>query len=172
MTLLTAGALTDHQLPATASNVCTTAVQTVTWAKDLGITISNDLNWCTHIKIITNKSNSKLGFRRRNLSRCTQTLKATAYLSLVRPTLEYAASVWDPRLAKDRISLETVQRKAARFVHGDYRRRAILKNLGWKTLEARRRDNRLQLMYNITHNNTAVFAEELGMVAADGPNKS
>ena len=46
----------------------------------------------------------------------------------------------------------------------------MLKDLGWKTIfsEARRMDSRLQLMYNITHNNTAVSAEELGMVAADG----
>ena len=43
----------------------------------------------------------------------------------------------------------------------------MLKALGWKTLEARRRDIRLQLMYNITHNNVAVSAEEIGMVEAD-----
>ena len=48
----------------------------------------------------------------------------------------------------------------------------MLKDLGWKTLEASRRDSRLQLMYNITHNNTAVSAEELGMVAADGRTKA
>ena len=84
----------------------------------VGITISNDLNWSTHIITITNKCNSKLGFLRRNLSRCPQKLKETAYISLVRPTLEYAASVWDPHLIKDRNSLEAVQRKAARFVYG------------------------------------------------------
>ncbi len=126
-------------------------LQTITREKYLGITISNDLNWSSHINTITNKSNSKLGLLRRNISRCPQKLKlkATAYLSLVRPTLEYAASVWDPCLAKDRNSLETVQRKAARFVYGDYRQRAsptnMLTNLGWKTLEARLRDSRLQL---------------------------
>ena len=102
--------------------------------------------------------------------------KETAYLSLVRPTLEYAASVWDPHLIKYRNSLEAVQRKAARFVYGDYRWRAspthMLKTLGWKNLEARRRDSRLNLMYNITHNITAVSAEELGMVAADGRTKA
>ena len=151
-------------------------LQTVTREKYLGITISNDLNWSTHINTITNKCNSKLGFLRRNLSRCPQKLKETAYISLVRPTLEYAASVWDPHLIKDRKSLEAVQRKAARFVYGDYRRRAspthMLNTLGWKNLEARRRDRRLNLMYNITHNNTAVSAEELGMVAADGRTKA
>ena len=151
-------------------------LQTVTREKYLGITISNDLNLSTHINTITNKCNSKLGFLRRNLSRCPQKLKETAYLSLVRPTLEYAASVWDPHLIKDRNSLEAVQRKAARFVYGDYRWRAspthMLKTLGWKNLEARRRDSRLNLMYNITHNITAVSAEELGMVAADGRTKA
>ena len=151
-------------------------LQTVTREKYLGITISKDLNWSAHINTITNKCNSKLGFLRRNLSRCPQKLKETAYISLVRPTLEYAASVWDPHLIKDRNSLEAVQRKAARFVYGDYRRRAspthMLNTLGWKNLEARRRDSRLNLMYNITHNNTAVSAEELGMVAADGRTKA
>ena len=34
------------------------------------------------INTITNKCNSKLGFLRRNLSRCPQKLKETAYLSL------------------------------------------------------------------------------------------
>ena len=79
-------------------------------------------------------------------------------------------------IIKDPNSLEAVQHKAARFVYGDYRRRAspthILMTLGWKNLEARRRDSRLNLMYNIIHNNTAVSAEELGMVAADRRTKA
>ena len=73
-------------------------LQTVTREKYMGITISNDLNWSTHINTITNKCNYKLGFLRRNLRRCPQKLKETAYLSLVRPTLEYATSVWDPQI--------------------------------------------------------------------------
>ena len=48
----------------------------------------------------------------------------------------------------------------------------MLKTLGWKHLEARRRDSRLNLMYNITHNNTAVYKEELGLVAADSRTKA
>ena len=74
-----------------------------------------------------------------------------------------------PHIIKYRNSLEAVQRKAARFVYGDYRWRAsptnMLNTLGWKNLKARRRDSRLNLMYDITHNITAVSAEELGMVA-------
>ena len=74
------------------------------------------------------------------------------------------------------LDYEAAQRKAARFVHGDYRRRAsptnMLNALGWNTLEARRRDTRLPLMYNITNNNTVVSAEEIGMVEADGRTKA
>ena len=42
--------------------------------------------------------------------------KNLAYLSLVRPHLEYAAAAWDPYIAKDIQQLERVQRRAARFV--------------------------------------------------------
>ena len=48
----------------------------------------------------------------------------------------------------------------------------MLKALGWKTLEVRRKENILQLMYNINHNNRAVSAGELEMVAADGRTKA
>jgi len=39
----------------------------------------------------------------------------TAYLSLVRPLLEYAAAAWDPYRLRDINCLEMVQRRAARF---------------------------------------------------------
>ena len=91
-------------------------LQTVTREKYLGITISNDLNWSTHINTITNKCNSKLGFLRRNLSRCPQKLKETAYISLVRPTLEYAASVWDPHLIKDRRGLNLLRQSSVKLL--------------------------------------------------------
>ena len=48
----------------------------------------------------------------------------------------------------------------------------MLKTIGWKNVEARRRGSRRNLMCNIAHNNTAVSAEELGMVAADGRTKA
>ena len=52
-----------------------------------------------------------------------QKVKQQAYTTLVRPTLEYAAIVWDPHHQKDINSLEKVQRKAIRFITGNYRRR-------------------------------------------------
>jgi hypothetical protein len=43
-------------------------------------------------------------------------VKSAAYTSMVRPTMEYASSVWDPTNRKKIENLEKVQKRAARFV--------------------------------------------------------
>ena len=75
----------------------------------------------------------------------------------MRSTLEYGSSVWDPFLQKDIDKLEKIQRKAARFISSDYYSRDagsmtnMLKNLELQTLQNRRKDNRLCLMYKIAN---------------------
>ena len=44
---------------------------------------------------------------------------------LVRSTLEYAASIWNPDLAKDCDLLEKLQWRSARFVKGDLQIRLV-----------------------------------------------
>ena len=69
------------------------------------------------------KASSSLGFVMRNLKKCPSECKKTAYISLVRSTLEYGAVIWDPPLEKDIYKLEKINRKAARFIKGDFRTR-------------------------------------------------
>ena len=57
----------------------------------LGITISE-----THILDVKNKANKALGCIKRNLHSCPERVKAQAYISLVRPILEYGSTAWDP----------------------------------------------------------------------------
>ena len=57
--------------------------------KNLGISITNDLKWNTHVSNICTKANMTLGFLRRNLSACPQDVKESAYKGLVCPVLEY-----------------------------------------------------------------------------------
>ena len=121
----------------------------------LGLIISKDLKWATHIDQIRKKASSTLGVVQRNLKRCPKSVKKTAYISLVRSTLEYGATVWDPYLEKDVYKLECIQRKAARFICNDYRSREqgcvteMLRDLELPTLKERRKDKRLIFMYNI-----------------------
>ena len=44
----------------------------------LGVSLSEDLNWKPHILNITNKANSTLGFVKRNLHHCSQSVKDQA----------------------------------------------------------------------------------------------
>ena len=63
--------------------------------KYLGVTISKDLKWNTHVTSnVCTKANRTLGFLRRILLPCPQDIKEMAYKGLVLPILEYASSVW------------------------------------------------------------------------------
>ena len=70
-------------------------------SKYLGVTISNDLSWENHISNI--KANRTIGFLRRNIHACPKEVKEAAYITLVRPSIEYASAVWDP-FNKNKIS--------------------------------------------------------------------
>ncbi|KAK7089679.1 hypothetical protein V1264_024363 [Littorina saxatilis] len=90
----------------------------------LGVLLSADLNWSSHISNICCKAGSTVGFLRRNLRNCPQECRRLAYITLVRSTLEYGATVWDPYLRRDTERLERVQRQAARFITRDYKSRS------------------------------------------------
>ena len=119
----------------------------------LGISISDNLSWNNLCDIICKKANSTLGLLRRILSGCTPEVKQTAYLTLVRPKLEYASSVWNPHTQCNIDKIEMVQRRAARFVYNDYSRfshvSSMIKALGWHSLEHRRLTNQVFMFYKI-----------------------
>ena len=129
-----------------------TVLENVESIKYLGITITSDLKWNSHIRNVCSKANTTLGFLRRNLSSCPQDVKEAAYKTLVRPILEYGSTVWDPQCNGLNDELESVQKRAARFVTRNYSYETgsmtgILEELKWETLQKRRKDKRLILMY-------------------------
>ena len=62
-------------------------------AKYLGLNITSDLKWNSHIQKVTSKANSVLGLLRRNLKIASKAVKTQAYEALVGPHLEYACTV-------------------------------------------------------------------------------
>lgn len=135
----------------------------VTEAKYLGITITSDLKWDSHINNICQKANRTIGFLKRNLNISNSDIKNKAYTSLVRPTVEYASPVWDPYLQKDKHKLEMVQRRSARYVTNRYHNTSsvdtMLQHLQWPTLEERRKTSRLTLLYKISNNEVNINAD-------------
>ena len=149
-------------LGATPYSIHGTALRTVDEAKYLGVTIHRNLSWKPHVQNICNKSNSTLGFLRRNLRKCSPKIKEQAYQTYVRPTLEYSSTVWDPH-TKDLIAqIDMVQRRAARFVMADYNQQSsvtqMLQSLQWQTLYERRAHSKIIMLYRIVHGLVAIPA--------------
>ena len=88
--------------------------------KYLGVTITKDLKWNTHISNVCTRANRTLGFVRRNLFSCPQDVREAPYKGLVRPILENGSSVWDPYYEGLIDDLKKVQKREARFVTRNY----------------------------------------------------
>ena len=117
--------------------------------KYLGVTITNDLKWNTHITNVCTKANRTLVYLRRNRYSCPLSVKEAAYKG---PVLEYGSSVLDPHTQCLHEELEKVQNRAARFVTGNSffetgSMTDILGQLKWESLKKRRKDHRLILLY-------------------------
>ena len=114
-------------------------LEVVTSAMYLGVDISSGLSWNPHIDRIIKNANRTLNFVQRNIKTRNQKVRETAYSTLVRPQLEYAAPVWDPHTKEKVLQLEKVQRRAARWTSSNYdygsSTTANVNNLGWRTLE-------------------------------------
>ena len=121
----------------------------------LGLQISNDLKWSMHINNISKKANAILGCLRRNLRNVSETYRKTAYISLVRSTMEYGATIWNPYLKGDIDKLERIQNRGIRFIKKDYRSRGpgsittMKRQLELEALEERRHSLRLILLYKV-----------------------
>ncbi len=141
-------------------------LQSVVSSPYLGVLISEDLTFGSHISNIAAKASRMLGFLKRNLRQCPRDLKETAYFSLVRSGMEYSCCVWDPFLQQDIDKLEKIQGKAARFVKDEHRRgpefsvSGMVRELGWDSLQDRRRNARLALFFKAVNGEVAIPISE------------
>ena len=140
------------------------ALKHVDETKYLGITLSSDLHWGSHVIQLCKKANRTMGFLKRNLNISSCSVKETAYKTLVRPLLEFASSAWDPGLQVDINRLQMVQRRAARYTLNRYHNRSsvseMLDQLKWPTLQQRRKNARLVMLYRLTNGYVQVDASD------------
>ena len=91
-------------------------------------------------------------------------IKETAYKSLVRSTVEYVSSFWDPYHQNNKHRLEMVQRRTARYVtnrhHNTSSVSSMIKDLNWKSLVDRRKIAKLTMMYKLVNGLVLVNTED------------
>ena len=108
----------------------------------LGLTLTSDLSWRPHIDVITKKAGGPITLLKRVSSKMDRATKCKIYKTLIRPKLEYACVVFDACSLELSSKLEGVQRQAAIACSRAYvgtSHRALLAELGWDTLAARRK---------------------------------
>ena len=82
----------------------------------MGVSICKDMSWTSHINRATKKASSMIGFPKRNLRVANQATKTNAYKTLVHSHLEYCSTVWNHHTANKIKQIETVQKRAVRYV--------------------------------------------------------
>ena len=121
--------------------------------KDLGIRIDKKLVFSSNCEQIVKKANKLLGMLRRNFTYINIPNFKLMYKSIVRPVIEYGASVYNPILQKDINQIESIQRRATKMVLGfenlEYEDR--LRRLKIPTLKYRRARGDLIQVYKYLH---------------------
>ena len=133
-------------------------VEVVTSTKLLGLTISNDLKWNTHISNTCKKVSTRLYFLRQlKRAKLPPNDLVLFYIICIRPIVEYACEVFHnslPQYLSD--DLEKLQKRAFRIIFPDMHYKDVLKTKNILSLNDRRQKLTTKLFNEIasnSHNN-------------------
>ena len=125
-------------------------------SQHLGVTLTSNMSWTTHIKQISDTARRRIGTIRyvsHKLPRPTLEHLDQHYITLVRPILEYGCSIWGNMSRSYSHILELVQNEAARVVVGAMKTTNIHRlhtELGWPSLATRRNFLGCVLFHKVT----------------------
>jgi len=135
----------------------------------LGVIFDSHLKWSAQCHRVASKATRVLNILRRSLFNCHSVVKSLAYISIVRPHLEYASIVWNPHTSSDIKLLEAVQNRAARWIcatwdHFTYSwnksSHTCLSELKWPTLSQRRTYFTIDYLHSILHHMNSFFFKD------------
>ena len=123
------------------------------YVEDLGIEYDSTLNFDRHIDNIVSSARAKVGLLFRGFKTRDPDILKRAFVTYIRPKLDYASNVWNPYLKTNIVKLESVQRYFTKriktlssFSYGER-----LARLNLETLENRRLKADLVSYYKIFH---------------------
>ena len=135
-------------------------IEEVSSHKHLGIFLSNDCSWHKHIDYVKEKAWVRINVMRRLKFRLNRKSLETIYFSFIRPLLEYADVIWDNCTYYEKLELDKIQSEAARIVSGATKLvslHALYEEVGWESLEKRRRKHKLLLLYKMFNNLSPLY---------------
>jgi hypothetical protein len=117
--------------------------------KDIGVTVTKNLKPSAQCNKAAGRAAAVLGQIRRNFHYRDKHTFVKLYKQYVRPHLEFSSPAWSPWLQGDKDILEKVQEKAVNMVSGLKGNTYLEKcaELGLKSLEERRKDQDMNLVY-------------------------
>ena len=122
--------------------------------KHLGITLTYNGKWHTHIETTLSSAYKMLGVMRKLKYMFSRQALNQMYISYVRPLLEYSSIVWDGCSEQDKTALERFQNESARIDTGLTRSTSIAnlyKECGWDSLAKRRQFQKMCFMYKCSN---------------------
>ena len=141
-----------------------TVLKIVDTHKHLGVVLSSNNKWISHIDSITNSASKQVLFFLDKISINFPDLLLISYRAYIRPIREYASKVWDGCNQIDSNRLEKLQPNAARIVKGlpiFASANSLYTETGWETLAERRKNKKLTLIYKIINNDAPSYLTSL-----------
>ena len=132
--------------------------------KHLGITLSSDLKWTTHINNLVRGSSKRLDLMRGLKYNIDRRSLETIYKSFVRPCVEYGDCLWAGTYETELSKLDNVQVEAMRIVTGataGSNINALCQETGWQLLSERRYIHSLSMLYKIINGEAPVYLSAL-----------
>jgi hypothetical protein len=119
--------------------------------KELGVIFDNKLSFTPHINVIVSRAHARASLIHKCFLSTDRATLVRAFITYMRPILEYASSIWSPYHLTDVRKIEAVQRRVTKRLPGltafNYSTRLAI--LGLDCLELRRLRLDLVLAYKL-----------------------
>ncbi len=141
--------------PVTPIKVHDSAISVVDSVRYLGVTLTSDLKWNTHISNTCSRARQQLGIIHRSFKEANSSVSLHLYRMVVLPTLDYCSSVWDPHLKILSDKLQSVQKLALRLFF-KYSARHVPYTSHLPSLRDRRRKQKIKVCAKILSDSSII----------------
>ena len=132
--------------------------------KLLGIILNKKMSWDNHIDLMYSSANKWVGLLQKTSFLIPRKAKEKIYESFIKPIIEYGNIIYSNSTITKLNLLDKLQKRCAVICLNSYKLTEtvlLYRELGWDTLEHRRKTHKLCLMYKIIKKMTPTYLHNL-----------